>query len=562
MDRAKYLSEVLDVSQITKSSKRKFCIISGVGSGKNYFVEKILRGFGNILYISSRRAKVDEILANQDFDERIDWRKEVDDVVTTTNYGIERMSKNEKFSTTGFRNAIEHFAYVVVDEAHSIFSDATYTDSSFYVLKFLEHIEEHYKNIKIILMTGTPEPLQQMLKTQAMKGKEKYEIFDCRDKCINVMPKSIRIISLEMAVECMNNIPEGEKTIYYSTSATRLVKGDKAIYKQLNIPRESIAICMGNDSIKKLSGSIKNLSLSKECKQLREFVINNNRLPDEKKILLTTSTLKEGINILEDDIKIAFCESHVLTDIQQFAGRVRNGLDILYIIDDKKVKQHIPTFKEMRLAKLQVLLSFPTGDFLKSINDFYKKEIMNPVSNIYKVIEYDSVPLELYTLFMEEDFSPYNAAGEACNDYIEMIQKQNDYIRYNHLKKVFETYANRSAETQRLFREFHGELWEEKLIEFAQNNNIEYIRLVEKDKEEEVDIQALEEYLESVVGEPFPNEAGRNEMVDEVREFLHSGKNRKIGKINETLEKLGLSYEIKPIQSEKKKRNYRVMRKN
>lgn len=78
MAHAKYLSEVLDVSQITKSSKRKFCIISGVGSGKNYFVENILRGFGNILYISSRRAKVDEILANQDFDERIDWRKEVE----------------------------------------------------------------------------------------------------------------------------------------------------------------------------------------------------------------------------------------------------------------------------------------------------------------------------------------------------------------------------------------------------------------------------------------------------------------------------------------------------
>ena len=71
MSGKKYLSDVLDVSEIVKSPKRKFCIISGVGSGKNYFVENVLGSYGNILYISSRRAKIDEILTNNACNEKI-----------------------------------------------------------------------------------------------------------------------------------------------------------------------------------------------------------------------------------------------------------------------------------------------------------------------------------------------------------------------------------------------------------------------------------------------------------------------------------------------------------
>ena len=52
----KKLSEVLKVEEITREENRRICIVSGVGSGKNYFVENELVKYGNILYISSRRA--------------------------------------------------------------------------------------------------------------------------------------------------------------------------------------------------------------------------------------------------------------------------------------------------------------------------------------------------------------------------------------------------------------------------------------------------------------------------------------------------------------------------
>ena len=201
MNNRNHLSDILDVNEIIQSTKRKFCIISGVGSGKNYFVEHKLRNAGNILYISSRRAKVDEILTNKACNEKINW-----------DYGIEMMVKNEKFCITGIRDTMAHFEYIVVDEAHSLYTDATYTDSSFHVIKLLEYAEKNFPKIKIILMTGTPEPMEILLK------QGDYEIIDKRDECINVMPKRIVIIPFETAIRYMRNLPDEEKTIYYSNS--------------------------------------------------------------------------------------------------------------------------------------------------------------------------------------------------------------------------------------------------------------------------------------------------------------------------------------------------------
>ena len=75
MEKKKYLSDVLTADEIVSCKKQKIFIFSGVGSGKNYFVENVLSEKGNILYISSRRAKVDEILFNGLGQERIRWKK-------------------------------------------------------------------------------------------------------------------------------------------------------------------------------------------------------------------------------------------------------------------------------------------------------------------------------------------------------------------------------------------------------------------------------------------------------------------------------------------------------
>lgn len=555
----KFLSEVLKVVDITQSSDRKFCIVSGVGSGKNYFVENELKGAGNILYVSSRRAKVNEILINKACNEKINWRKDVDDIVSTTYYGIELLVKNDRFSTSGLQNVMEHFDFIVLDEAHALYTDATYTESSFHVECFLRYVEEHHKRIKIILMTGTPEPLMEYFE------KHEYKILDFRDVCINVMPKAIKVISQEAAINFIRQMPKEEKTIYYSNSASRLVSGKKPLYKVISQKEEfdestceesDIAFCMSESSIKRLKPH--KPDLQEECEKFKKYVTENNKLPEDKRVLLTTSTLKEGVNIRGTDIKIAFCESHILSDIQQFAGRVREGLETLYLIDD--ANQFILPAEKIKLAQMETMLDI-TGGLLEQIDGFYKKLVMNPESPIYNFIQYDNMPLKLYDAYgMSGDFSPYRTAGEACKAYIDFIHANHKYIRFNHLANAFEMYVARFREEYRLYTHFHGNLWETRLKDFAETNHLEYVPPIRTAKEK-IDKENLLCYIESVVGEEFVNEDGANELVDTLRQMLMLGDNCKTSTINKKIESMRINYKIKdkPIRKDGKSARAKVI---
>ena len=490
--------------------------------------------------------------------EKINWNNEFNDIVSTTNYGIEMLVKNEKFSVTGIKKVVEHFEFVVIDEAHSLYTDATYADSPFHVQKFLEYIEKGYPNIKIILMTGTPEPIGEFLK------KNHYEIIDKREECINVMPKRIEVISFKDAVQYMRTLSETEKTLYYSNSATGLVKGKRSILKKIiekkesavsNVTEEEIALCMGRDSISKLKEYRDDLE--QECQGLKDYVIKNKKLPDNKKILLTTSTLKEGINILDASIKVAFCESHILSDIQQFAGRIRKGLDTLYIIGDNK--QFIKKDDEIRQAEMELFFDISPGEALKNINSFYKNTVMDEKSILYNFSSYDNNLLEEYKLFAQEDFSAYHGAGQACKDYIDFVQKRNPYIRFNHLEDKFELYIGKFVEEKRLNNDFQGTLWKEQLKKFTSENGIEYACF--DTEEDNIDYERLEKYIEEVKGKRYPNyDKGHNELLDTLREILLLNEKCKVNTIIKKLDILNISCSLKLVYVGRGKRGYELIR--
>lgn len=560
----KHLSDVLDTKTITQSAKRKFCILAGVGAGKNTFIEEELKGAGNILYISSRRAKVDEILTNEDCKEKIDWNKLCDDIVSTTNYGVEMMVKNEKFSGSGIREPLEHFDYIVVDEAHSLYTDSTYTDAPFHIIKLLDYVEKNYSRIKIVLMTGTPEPLMEYL------NRNDYEIIDKRSECINVMPKHIEVIPLKTAVEYIRNLPDTQKTVYYSNSASGLVKGEKCLLNKItsneksetsHITKEEVTFCMSDKSIVKYKQYYK--GLEEECLKLKKHIVEHKQLPNDKRILLTTATLREGINIIEDDVKIAFCESHVLTDIQQFAGRIRNGLDTLYIIED--AQQHIKTCDEMKFADMEVFLSCinnkkPSSNMIDHINYFFKGWVMNSDSSfLYNKKNYKKEDLELYKLFMDGNFSPYHAAGEACKVFIDLIEKKFNYIRLNNLTSEFEAYYSKYREERRLFANYSGKLWEERLSSFAKENNIIYA-VNKRNFERYIDLDKLDAYLREQEGKIFENDNKRNELLETLRELLFLQPNCQAATISKRLKELGRPYELKMVQSKRGKRCWKLVK--
>lgn len=72
----KHLAEVLSVNELLNSENNRICVLAGVGAGKNTFITEHLKGYGNIFFVSSRRATIDEMLmANEICEEKVDWHK-------------------------------------------------------------------------------------------------------------------------------------------------------------------------------------------------------------------------------------------------------------------------------------------------------------------------------------------------------------------------------------------------------------------------------------------------------------------------------------------------------
>lgn len=459
-----YLSEVLNCQDIINEPNQRICILSGVGSGKNTFIEENLSQHGNILYISSRRAKVNEILENKLCGDNIEWDKESSDIVVVTNSGIERMVQNKKFEKN-LNEIINHFDFVVVDEVHSLFTDSTFTNSSYHVFAFIEHIASKYGNIKIIIMTGTPEPIDTYLKIK------NYTIFDKRSECKHVLPKVIQIVDKDYAFKCIASLPKSEKTIYYTTSATQIVRGKNSLINRLNkagLSENEIAICVSDSSAQRLESDYS--GLKELCSKTKGTILKNGALDEHYKILLTTSCLKEGVNIENKDIRIAFCESHVLSEIRQFAGRIRSGLDVLYIISD--ARQHNVSDEQLHKFYLELHYANYTGK--KSANKYIEDIIKNEESGLYITDGYfDRGYIDIADLYQGE-YSLAVLGGNLIPMYISLIESTNQYLKFNHLTGLFEVYANRFIEQRRInsiLREFN---WITDIKDFSAQNGVEF----------------------------------------------------------------------------------------
>lgn len=559
----KYLSDVLSAKELLESENNRICIVAGVGAGKNTFVTEQLKGYGNIFFVSSRRATVNQMkLLKEICKEKVDWNNFTDEILTTTNYGIEQLVKNEKFSTTGIRNIIEHYDLIIIDEFHSLKADATFANATFHVYSFLDYISENYPDKKIIVMTGTVDPVIDILK------RDNYDIIDKTDECINVMPDSISVIKRTDAIQIANELPSNEKTVYYTNSAHGIMFKDKnrkplfnslcemntynvdniafamadetasSIMKEANVKpkKKGTKVSKKSSEATQQPSKIKHIeNLDRKVRLIKEYIIRKKKLPNKTKLLITTSTLKEGINIKTKDIKIAFCESHLLSDIQQFAGRFREGLKTLYIIND--AKQFDITDEQHRKNFLEI---FYNAKALKRINDFFNNQIKNEESIIYYkgFGSYNLDELKFYNALLSEDWSIYSTT-ESAKVFIDMIEEKYRYIRYNHLNNQFEIFFTAFREQLRIYQ-FFASGWETEVCDYCKQNNIKYTNLTAS---KNVDILDITEYLKSYINKKLFDDV-KNNLLEYLRISFGRSRRPQPSTCNKLFEEYNIPYRL------------------
>ncbi|MFQ9977104.1 hypothetical protein [Clostridium cadaveris] len=540
----KYLSEVITADDIKNSKENAICIVSGVGSGKNYFVENVLyeECGKSILYITSRRAKADEILKDTDAVRKIDWNK-ADSMVTLTNSGVQYLlaSRTEQYPV---KDMINHFDYFVLDEAHSIATDATFTDAAFHVRSLIEHVIKNYHNKKVILMTGTPEPIEDYL-NKKISEKYRWKVIDKRDECISVRPKEIRLISKKQAMGIIKRLTNDKKTIYMANSATAILSDEgiiKDLCKSRNINREDVMYKMSLEKMAELEKNKRKEEVEYN-KNMLEKLKCSSRIPEEIKILVTTSSLKEGINIKNEDINIVFCESHFLADIIQFAGRVRKGVDVLYIISD--AKQNFRGLDDKR----NTLYTYYECKYLKESANQYIEYLKDPNNAMYSgLVGYDNEMLDMYHI-LQGDCGLHNYV-ETVRHFVDYMNGKTSAIKYNYITQCFEPDILRNHEIRRLYKEIDI-LLEDKIKEYCVKNNIRF------GSNKQLMRNLMRRYMvECIKGNVKIFEDEKKKIISIIQIAENVSENPKIATVNKILEEYNIKYKFESKTDKKTKKRY------
>ena len=318
--------------------KKNFNLISsGTGTGKTYFVANELNKYfpnikySEILFVTSRSLIVDQ----QSKSERISkydmynliyinhWNGLYDNTKLLEKKGIQIMTYDKIINILIHKNSegletLNKVKLIIFDECHSLFSDKFIKDIEMLKVWIRDTL---YIGNKIILgMTATPNIIFYYQKEWGVTVKQiNSEIL------INYKAKQLHCTDFDTIPYIITTNQIEGRTIIMCYSVEDCIK------LKSKIPNSCILVSKSNKKY-----------FTEEMSKLRDYIIDNESLPEtfidedeiEKKldVLITTSTLREGVNLREESgVRNVIC---CFTDelyITQFMGRCRFNIDNLIV---------------------------------------------------------------------------------------------------------------------------------------------------------------------------------------------------------------------------------------
>lgn len=424
-------------------------LVAGVGAGKNYWACELANQGYRVLLITSRRATADaqakKMNAGKWFDFDSLFKNEnvwgtvpgIQKKAICTNRQIEYFVKEWYDPDEPKTHVWNYFDFIFLDEAHSLSSDATFTDSPFYVERFLKYAYKQNKNCKIIVMTGTPEPIDWLF----AKSKKVHKL-DYFNKCTHVEPPKVYFCpSSQVLGSFISYYKKNKRVVYFVNSTKEISKLVKQL-KENGVPEEAIGI--GYTKKEADERFSEDMLTAKE--KIRKSLVEEEKLPDEIKIFITTSKNKEGININDDDIFAVIAESHIHADLTQMIGRIRNGVQYFCIIYDAFQHGSREDFiMEYVSGESADVVAESATRFIKTYGRNKKAENIKKIEERYRYVKYDilSEKFYAYTGRIEgeykarrdkSDFAEYiEYVNEPCNEYgetgFELLQEWFPYSK-------------------------------------------------------------------------------------------------------------------------------------
>ena len=158
------------------------------------------------------------------------------------------------------------------------------------------------------------------------------------------------------------------------------------------------------------------------------MLANGGVIPKEFSLLLTTAKNKEGINIEDESVQHVYVETHNISDIQQMAGRVRHGVEHLYIITDAVQLINFDWEIDRWFSVFAIVKDSSRGDSTSIGDDF--------AANSYLEMLCKKRKLRLYG---DDLSSVVHCSDERLEivPFISYIHEKFPFVRYDYMKNVF-----------------------------------------------------------------------------------------------------------------------------
>ena len=423
----KYISDYINIESIDKSS---FNIIhSGTGTGKSYWVMNNLnRDFPNIknseiMFITSRaitvdqQAKADGVSKYNPYSVSVKhWNGEKDFTRVLEHKGIQIMTYDKIVNILDTKNdvsreTLSRVKLIIFDEAHILYSD-TFMKGMLalrvWIMKTLE-----LSNKIIIGMTATPNILHYYKSQWGIKLNE-----ITTEPIFNYKAKQLHCTDFKTLPYIINTQLEGRTIVMcYSLSDCKKLKDELTNAFILT--------------------SKHNKEYTIEMDRVRQYIVDNESLPEkfidndgiekDLDVLITTSALREGINLREKSgVRNVICCFSDELHVTQFAGRCRYDIDNLivaytYIYNDKyndNVEDDYLTTCRKHFKKY-VYSTKPVLPWFKVIEDIIEHDI-------YKVMKFTiNNDMERFTKYINKKWLvPKGIIGKELNKY--KIYKKED----------------------------------------------------------------------------------------------------------------------------------------
>lgn len=440
-------------------------ILSGTGSGKNFFINKIASGvekgqYGalediekkTVLLITSRRAKANEARNDKsvtmlssvnawenewalndigDIDEYLDSERVIKNPqdgwgeygfakihqpsIALTNAGIQAYLKYRYTPTNRMTHLWQRFDLIVLDEAHSVRADASYQSAPFYVQSLVNEAYRRYRagesKCKVIIMTGSPQIISDY--SFPSDGNRIHKMNECK----NTIPKKIIFVTAQQAKAILNErLSRDERIVYFYNHIGDLLKTVKEYRDSPVYDRMSVSY---TDESRRKKLADKQKELYDRMIKTEQSIATDKVLPSSIQLFLTTGRNKEGINIENEDINALFVEAHAEVDVIQMAGRIRRGVDTLYVITDSRQHEKTESRFEEPFTTQEKLVQL-INNYLQKVCKMDHVNLRDESQSRKPIVEYPNV-----------------------NGFIEYIHEKYPYIRYDYFRDEFVVFSQR-----------------------------------------------------------------------------------------------------------------------